>query len=87
MVTSRRYISIEIFYSANKLKMAFGTVSIDHGDLLHVETWIALFACINGARIRLILDYSQKWCYFCVILDWCLTILIGILFFGYYRRH
>ena len=38
MVTSRRYISIEIFYSANKLKMAFGTVSIDHGDLLHVET-------------------------------------------------
>ena len=38
MVTSRRYINIEIFYSSNKLKMAFDTVSIDHGDLLHVET-------------------------------------------------
>ena len=38
MVTSRRYISIEIFHSSNKLNMAFGTISIDHGDLLHVET-------------------------------------------------
>ena len=38
MVTSRRYISIEIFNSSNKFKMAFDIVSIDHGDLLHVET-------------------------------------------------